>query len=286
MIYRYHNKAFPVNRVEKISRQFKHFYIRKAPTDLEVKFPNGYFIPMGTGTSFVAPTPINGCELIRRVSGTVSRTEIIELYLSEGPISFGQTSLDSEGNVTDPGGSNVNVLSLPAVNIASNQVIKTAQNNSSFSASTYHFLFNSRNTTLNESVDAFESRTRSVYGLNSSDFNQYVKVIDTATTGFLSATNNPGQSIGRLTGKFCDIVYGGHPQDANNSHGVHLHIATSNTAFSGLPNFAGNEIVLEHGMKLRLNPMPTYMYFVPLKDDRQVGSYYNGISSVSLIIYS
>lgn len=291
MIYRYHNKLLPVGKVERISRQFKHFYIRKAPDNFKVKFPGGYFIPMSTGTSFVSPVPINYVEIICTESANTSQKELVEIYLSEGPISFGQTSLNSDGEVVDPGSNVVSVSKLPSVRIAANQNVVPRPHNTSMSVHNFHFIFESKRS--GETTSAFNTRVRLRYGLSDSALNGRVRVLDN------SVANNPnrdnGLASGILVGKYCDLVFGGHGNEYTHptthyNNNVNLLVFMSDTAMANPPSYSQsglNYLTIGHNSILRLEKVPKYFHVFIVNIFREV--YDNSTRahiSFDIVIYS
>ena len=279
MIYRFAQQNVAQNEVVKVRRRFKYFYIRRANDGIDVKFPGGYFIAMHTGTSYVAPVPIEGMEFVSK-----SANQYVEFYLSDGPISFGQTSLNSDGQVINPTTDSVAVTSLPR-NI---NVQTEPKPPGSVTYETYYFIYWKKSAT--QTTAQFLAQARNQLGVNSVAYNKYVKVIDVSTTKFISTTRNVAQNIGPLVGSYCDLVFSGHTGKTENDHEAHLHVALSDTELTEPVNMAGNELVLAHGQTYRIEKMPRYLYFVPLDGQRNASVIVNtGIiraASVTLVTYT
>lgn len=294
MIYRYHNKLLPVGKVERISRQFKHFYIRKAPDNFKVKFPGGYFIPMSTGTSFVSPVPINYVEIICTESANTSQKELVEIYLSEGPISFGQTSLNSDGEVVDPGSNTVSVSRLPSVRIAANQNVVPRPHNSSMSVHNFHFIFARK--TASQTVSQFETSSRITCGLDGSVHNNRVVVMEDNINALPDSKN--GLATGILTGKYCDLIFSGHGENNTTTMSTTLSgddelnalIFMNDVSMGNPPSYAQsgiNYLEMGHNSILRLEKVPRYMHIFLVDRERKVKMSFNtGCYSFSVIIYS
>ena len=284
MIYKFEQESPTPNKVIKVARKFTHFYVRDSRSGIKVRFPGGYFIEFYTGSTYVSPVPLDGLEFVSN-GDPIGDSERVEFYLSDGPLSFGQTSLDTSGQVISPGSDRVAVSSLPSVRFAANQTVQSERKKpSSMVAETYYMFTGSKRT--GETDNVFVERKRREFNLEHADFDSYVHIRPLTTD---IARGNNGLSLGRMVADYGYINYALHSEVHSNdiTESPHLAVAMSDTAFgTGETIYPGNEIAVRENSTIRIDKWPLYMYLdFPVNRNNELAQA-NSLGFVNLVRYT